>query len=226
MAKFLNETLRESGLQINAKILGSEEFKEFFRKVYNNFLSDFINFDIIIQVRSTGEAPTTEDVIKVAKLFDDDLTLDNLSRPQLVSICRYMGINAFGTDNFLRGTIRSRLERIRLDDQLIDNEGIEELSTGELQQACQSRGVRTSGVSPARLREELQTWIDLHLRNRVSGILLILSRAYNFDTKPSEDGTPQVAKALEGVLCGLPDALVGDFFLFVSQGTCIHIILL
>lgn len=200
MAKFLNETLRESGLQMNAKILGSEEFKEFFRKV-----------------RSTGEAPTTEDVIQVAKLFDDDLTLDNLSRPQLVSICRYMGINAFGTDNFLRGTIRGRLERLRSDDQLIDTEGIEELSTSELQQACQSRGVRTSGVSPSRLREELQTWIDLHLRNRVSGVLLILSRAYNFDRKPSEDGTPQVVRSLESVLCGLPDALLSEAELEVDS---------
>ena len=33
MAKFLQETLRESGLQANAHIVGSDEFKEFFRKV-------------------------------------------------------------------------------------------------------------------------------------------------------------------------------------------------
>ena len=33
MAKFLQETLRESGLKANAHILGSEAFKEFFRKV-------------------------------------------------------------------------------------------------------------------------------------------------------------------------------------------------
>lgn len=161
------------------------------------------------KIRATGESPSTEDIINVAKLFDDDLTLDNLSRPQLVSMCRYMGINAFGTDNFLRGTIRGRLERIRSDDQLIDAEGVDELSTNELQQACQARGVRTTGVSPSRLREELQTWIDLHLRNRVSGVLLILSRAYYFDRKSStDDDTPLVVKSLESVLSGLPDSLV------------------
>ena len=77
------------------------------------------------QVRSTGESPSTEDIIKVAKLFDDDLTLDNLSRPQLVSTCRYMGINAFGTDNFLRGNIRARLRALRRDDEVIAREGIE-----------------------------------------------------------------------------------------------------
>ncbi|KAF8507314.1 LETM1-domain-containing protein [Hysterangium stoloniferum] len=201
MAKFLQDTLRESGLKTNAKILGSEEFMEFFRKI-----------------RSTGESPTTENIINVAKLFDDDLTLDNLSRPQIVSMCRYMGINGFGTDNFLRGTIRGRLERLRLDDQLIDVEGVEELSTSELQQACQSRGVRTTGVSPSRLREELQTWIDLHLHNRVSGVLLVLSRAFNFDSKPSdEDGTPMIVKSLESVLSGLPDTLLNEAELEVDS---------
>ena len=193
MAKFLQETLRESGLKANAHIVGSEAFKEFFRKV-----------------RSTGESPSAHDVINVARLFDDDLTLDNLSRPQLVSTCRYMGINAFGTDNFLRGNIRARLRALRRDDEVIAREGIESLSTAELQAACQSRGIRTFGVSPARLREELATWIDLHLYNRVSGVLLVLARAFQFDKKPGEDedGKTSIIRSLEAVLCGLPDNLV------------------
>jgi LETM1 and EF-hand domain-containing protein 1 len=162
------------------------------------------------QVRSTGESPSAADIVNVAKLFDDDLTLDNLSRPQLVSMSRYMGLNAFGTDNFLRGTIRSRLIYLRRDDQLIDAEGVDELSTSELQAACQSRGIRTGGISPARLREELSTWISLHLHNRVSGVLLVLGRAFNFDRKPGkdEDGKTAVIYSLESVLCGLPDNLV------------------
>jgi LETM1 and EF-hand domain-containing protein 1 len=123
---------------------------------------------------------------------------------------RYMGLNAFGTDNFLRGTIRSRLLSLRRDDQLIDGEGIDELSTSELQAACQSRGIRISGISPARLREELATWIDLHLHNRVSGVLLVLGRAFYYDRKPGEDedGKTAVISSLESVLSGLPDNLV------------------
>jgi len=197
MAKFLQETLRESGLKANAHIVGSDAFEEFFRRV-----------------RSTGESPSATDIINVAKLFDDDLTLDNLSRPQLVSMCRYMGINAFGTDNFLRGAIRSRLMNLRRDDQAIYSEGVDELLTSELQAACQSRGIRTTGVSPARLRDELTTWIQLHLHNRVSGVLLILGRAFHFDRKPGEDedGKTTVIKSLESVLSGLPDNLVGPLF--------------
>ena len=202
MAKFLQETLRESGLKANAHIVGSDAFKEFFLKV-----------------RSTGESPSTQDVVNVAKLFDDDLTLDNLSRPQLVSMCRYMCINAFGTDNFLRGAIRSRLTNLRRDDQAIDTEGVDSLSFSELQGACQSRGIRTTGVSPARLRDELSTWINLHLHNRVSGVLLILGRAFHFDRKPGEDedGKTTVIKSIESVLSGLPDNLVGCHLPIVVQ---------
>ncbi|EPT06251.1 hypothetical protein FOMPIDRAFT_1110190 [Fomitopsis schrenkii] len=202
MAKFLQETLRESGLKANAHIVGSDAFKEFFRKV-----------------RSTGESPSAVDVINVARLFDDDLTLDNLSRPQLVSMCRYMGINAFGTDNFLRGNIRQRLTELRRDDQSIDMEGVDNLSTSELQAACQSRGIRTSGVSPARLREELTTWINLHLDNRVSGVLLVLARAFQFDKKPgeNEDGKTAIIQSLESVLCGLPDNLLNEAELEVES---------
>jgi LETM1 and EF-hand domain-containing protein 1 len=117
MAKFLQDTLHESPLKSNAKIVGTEEFKQFFRKVYPFPFRypELANLGLE-KVRSGGEPPSTDDIINVAKLFDDDLTLDNLSRPQLVSVCRYMNVNAFGTDNYLRGQIRGRLERIRKDD--------------------------------------------------------------------------------------------------------------
>ena len=131
-------------------------------------------------------------------------------------MCRYMGINAFGTDNFLRGAIRTRLMELRRDDQLIDQEGAEELSPAELRAACQSRGIRTLGISPTRLKEELSTWIHLHLHNRVSGVLLILGRAFHFDKSPgvNEDGKTAVIRSLESVLSGLPDNLVSLSFAF------------
>lgn len=187
MAKFLQETVRENGLKAN-NVVHSDEFKDFFRKV-----------------RSTGESPSPEDIIRVAKLFENEITLDNLTRPQLVSVCRYMNINAFGTDNFLKHHIRSRLEQLRVDDMMIQSEGVDSLSTKELQQACQSRGIRFQGMSPTRLREELEQWIDLHYTNKISGVLLILSRAFNFDNK-GED----VLSSLESTLASLPENLIDE----------------
>ncbi|WWC86410.1 uncharacterized protein L201_001286 [Kwoniella dendrophila CBS 6074] len=194
MAKFLQETVRESGLKADS-VVKSDEFKEFFRKV-----------------RSTGETPSQIDVVRVAKLFHDDLTLDNLSRPQLVSMCRYMNINAFGTDNFLKHQIRSKLEKVRVDDMMIHAEGVDSLSTKELQSACQSRGIRFQGVSPARLREELEQWIELHYTNGISGVLLVLSRAFNFEQKGDN-----VMESLVTTLSSLPENLLNEAELNVSD---------
>lgn len=66
----------------------------------------------------TGEQASTEDLLKVARSFEDELTLDNLTRPQLVSLCKYMNINSFGTDNFLRFQIRNRMRQIKADDKV------------------------------------------------------------------------------------------------------------
>ncbi|KAK3061530.1 LETM1 domain-containing protein ylh47, partial [Teratosphaeriaceae sp. CCFEE 6253] len=99
--------MRESGLPISAANLQKEAFTEFFRKL-----------------RATGESPDKQDIIKVCKLFKDDLTLDNLSRPQLVGICRYMNLNTFGTDAMLRYQVRHRMRQIKRDDKAIAYEGV------------------------------------------------------------------------------------------------------
>jgi len=52
----------------------------------------------------------------------------------------------------------------------------------------------------------------LHLHNRVSGVLLVLGRAFYFDRKPSdvEDGKSGIIMSLESVLSGLPDNLLNE----------------
>ena len=60
----------------------------------------------------------TEEILMVAKNFPDELTLNNLSRPQLVSMAKYMSLNAFGTDVFLRHQIERRLKYLQEDDKV------------------------------------------------------------------------------------------------------------
>ncbi|CAG8696212.1 16296_t:CDS:10 [Funneliformis mosseae] len=197
MAKFLQETIAETGTTGSKSAEATKEFTEFFRKV-----------------RSTGEQASTEDLLRIANIFEDELTLDNLSRPQLVSMCRYMNLNAFGTDNFLRYQIRNRMRSIKEDDKMIMAEGVESLTIPELQHACQSRGIRTIGVSPARLRSELSQWLDLHLNHKVPSTLLILSRAFSFADR---NELANQAEALQATLNSLPDNLVNEAELQVSE---------
>ncbi|KAH6638262.1 LETM1-like protein-domain-containing protein [Boeremia exigua] len=198
VSEFLRTTLKETGLPISAENAQRAEFAEFFRKV-----------------RTTGEKPTPAEIVKVCKIFKDDLTLDNLSRPQLVSICRYMNITSFGTDNFLRYQVRVRMRQIKRDDRAIAYEGVETLSVPELQTACASRGLRTYGVSPGRLRDDLQTWLDLRLKQGVPSTILVLSNAFVYIQGKEADATSQI-DALESVLSSVPEELYHEIELEVS----------
>ncbi|KAG0266961.1 hypothetical protein BGZ95_002970 [Linnemannia exigua] len=179
MAKFLQETIEESGIPGSQRAEAVKEFGDFFRKV-----------------RTTGEQASTDELIR------------------LVSMARYMNLNAFGTDNFLRYQIRNKMASIKQDDKLIMAEGVDSLTTRELQAACQSRGIRTGGVSPARLRSELSQWLELNLTYAIPSSLLILSRAFSFSD--SKDlATP--VEALQATLSSLPDSLLTETELHVSE---------
>ncbi|TKA23087.1 hypothetical protein B0A50_07404 [Salinomyces thailandicus] len=197
VSSFLRQTLQESGLPISAATTQKEEFTEFFRKL-----------------RTTGETPSKSDIIKVCKLFKDDLTLDNLSRPQLVGICRYMNLNTFGTDAMLRYQVRHRMRQIKRDDRAISFEGVESLSVPELQVASAARGLRTHGMSPGRLRDDLHLWLDLRLKYGVPSTLLVLSNAFMY-AQGKEAEFDSLLDSLQAVLSSIPEELFHEIELEV-----------
>ncbi|RMZ85991.1 hypothetical protein DV737_g87, partial [Chaetothyriales sp. CBS 132003] len=199
VSTFLRNTLRETSFPVSSKSAKKEEFQEFFRKV-----------------RATGETPTREDVIKVCKIFKDDLTLDNLSRPQLVGMCKYMNLNSFGTDAWLRYQIRHRMRQIKRDDKAISFEGVDSLSVPELQMACAARGIRTYGMSPAGLREDLQLWLDLRLKYNIPSTLLVLSNAFMYTSGKDSEINSQI-DALQAVLSAIPEELFHEMELEVHN---------
>lgn len=190
VSNFLRDTLKESGLPLSPATTQRDEFTQFFRKL-----------------RATGESPSPTEVIHVCKIFKDDLTLDNLSRPQLVGMCRYMNLNTFGTDMMLRYQIRHRMRQIKRDDRAISFEGVDSLSISELQVACMSRGIRTHGASPGRLRDDLQSWLDLRLKHGVPSTLLVLSNAFVYAQGKSDSEFHSQIDALTGVLSSIPEEL-------------------
>ena len=199
VSNFLKDTLKETGLPISTVNAQKEEFTNFFRKV-----------------RATGESPTQADVVKVCKIFKDDLTLDNLSRPQLVGMTKYMNLNAFGTDMMLRYQIRHRMRQIKRDDRAISFEGVDSLSVPELQMACASRGLRTHGMSPGRLRDDLQMWLDLRLKYGVPSTLLVLSNAFMYTQGKDSEMASQI-DSLQAVLSSIPEELFHEIELEVHN---------
>lgn len=199
VSSFLRNTLKETGLPVSVVNAQKEEFTDFFRKV-----------------RTTGESPSHADVVKVCNIFKDDLTLDNLSRPQLVGIAKYMNLTTFGTDMMLRYQIRHRMRQIKRDDRAISFEGVDSLSVPELQMASASRGLRTHGMSPGRLRDDLQMWLDLRLKYGVPSTLLVMSNAFMYTQGKDSEVSSQI-DALQAVLSSIPEELFHEIELEVHD---------
>ncbi|XP_018396813.1 PREDICTED: LETM1 and EF-hand domain-containing protein anon-60Da, mitochondrial [Cyphomyrmex costatus] len=186
MAKFLQKTLDEMALQSSDhKSEKAKEFAEFFYKV-----------------RTSGTVATNEEIMKFSKVFEDEITLDSLSRPQLIALCRVLDVQTLGTTNFLKFLLRMRLRSLTADDKLIEKEGVESLTRAELQQACRARGMRAYGLPESRLKEQLSQWLDLSLIKKVPPSLLLLSRALMIpEAMPMSD-------KLKATISALPDAVV------------------
>ncbi|KAJ6909924.1 mitochondrial proton/calcium exchanger protein-like isoform X1 [Populus alba x Populus x berolinensis] len=187
-AKFLQDTVKEMAKEVQNSRSGeakqtAEDLDEFMNKV------------------RTGSRVSNEEILGFAKLFNDELTLDNISRPRLVNMCKYMGISPYGTDAYLRYMLRRRLQEIKSDDKMIQAEGVESLSEAELRQACRDRGL-LGLLSVEEMRQQLHDWLDLSLNRSVPSSLLILSRAFSISGKVRPE------EAVQATLSSLPDEVV------------------
>ncbi|KAJ6987432.1 mitochondrial proton/calcium exchanger protein-like isoform X1 [Populus alba x Populus x berolinensis] len=187
-AKFLQDTVKEMAKEVQNSRSGeakqtAEDLDEFMNKV------------------RTGSRVSNEEILGFAKLFNDELTLDNISRPRLVNMCKYMGISPYGTDAYLRYMLRRRLQEIKSDDKMIQAEGVESLSEAELRQACRERGL-LGLLSVEEMRQQLHDWLDLSLNRSVPSSLLILSRAFSISGKVRPE------EAVQATLSSLPDEVV------------------
>ncbi|XP_008243051.1 PREDICTED: LETM1 and EF-hand domain-containing protein 1, mitochondrial-like [Prunus mume] len=187
-AKFLQETAKEMAKEVQNSRSGET-------KQTAEDLDEFLN-----KVR-TGARVSNEEILGFAKLFNDELTLDNISRPRLVNMCKYMNISPYGTDAYLRYMLRKRLRWIKADDKLIQEEGVESLSEEELREDCRERGML--GLrSVEDMRQQLRDWLDLSLNHSMPSSLLILSRAFIVS------GRLDPADAVRATLSSLPDEVV------------------
>jgi len=187
-AKFLQDTAKEMAKEVQTSRSGE-------MKQTAEDLDEFLN-----KVRKGGHV-SNEEILNFAKLFNDELTLDNMSRPRLVNMCKYMGIQPFGTDHYLRFMLRKKLQNIKNDDKMIQAEGLESLSEYELRQACRERG-HLGLLSTEEMRLELRDWLDLSLNHSVPSSLLILSRAFTVS------GRMKPEEAVVATLSSLPDEVV------------------
>lgn len=61
---------------------------------------------------------SNEEILKFSKLFEDEITLDNMPRPQLIALCKLLELQPLGTNYFLRFQLRMRLRNLLADDKV------------------------------------------------------------------------------------------------------------
>ncbi|XP_070808383.1 LETM1 domain-containing protein LETM2, mitochondrial isoform X2 [Pituophis catenifer annectens] len=169
LAKFLQETIAELARRNKASTgAATQLFSSYVQKV-----------------RHSGQQPSTQEIVQFSKLFEDELTLEHLERSQLVILCKLLELQPIGTNNLLRFQLLMKLRSIKADDEMIAKEGVNGLSVSELQSACRARGMRSLGLTEDQLKEQLNQWLDLNLKEKVPPSLLLLSRAlYLTDVSP------------------------------------------
>jgi len=219
MAHFFQETLEE--LAKEQKRIAAKRNKESpDNEIANKQEQSAASMLEFLDRARQGEMMPPEVIIQYAKYFQDDLTLDNMPRMQLVNMCRYMQLQPYGADSFLRFQLRHRIRQLKEDDQRIIWEGIDSLTKMELREACQERGMRSTGLSKEAYKKSLQQWLDLSVHNGVPISLLIMSRTFFLQeeiARPvSGDDTAKSVASLADAISGLDKEVLNEVILEVA----------
>jgi len=209
MAEFFQETMEELAheqkrIAANRKD-GDEEPADSIASKQEKSAVDMLKF---LDLARQGEMIPPDAIIEYANYFQDDLTLDNMPRMQLINLCRYMSVVPYGSDSFLRFQLRHNIRMLKEDDQRILWEGIDSLTKMELREACQDRGMRSTGLSREAYKRSLQQWLDLSVNKNVPISLLIMSRTFFLQEEiisPSKAAASDEAQSVTG----LADAISG-----------------
>lgn len=209
MAEFFQETMEELAheqkrIAANRKD-GKDEPADSIASKQEASASDMLKF---LDFARKGEMVPPDAIIQYANYFQDDLTLDNMPRMQLINMCKYMSIHPYGSDSFLRFQLRHRIRMLKEDDQRILWEGIDSLTKMELREACQDRGMRSTGLSKEAYKRSLQQWLDLSVNKNVPISLLIMSRTFFLQEEITSPAKAAASDETQSVT-GLADAISG-----------------
>lgn len=205
--------LRNTRYKVAQVLTNSKQMVNLTSSLTEEEVNDFKDF--ILKLRTSKSKEISRDqLLRVAKMFKDDLVLDNLPRGMLIALAKYINIRPYGTDQILRYRIRHRMLKIKADDRLIEDDGVDSLSLSELQQACASRGIHMYNATPGQMKQYLNEWLDMRLHERIPSTLMIFVNAYTYGDVERYHSTHE---ALKAVLSSLPIEVYHEQELHVDQ---------
>ena len=164
-----------------------EKFSNDLKQRQNSGVTDVQLLDnLVVKLRNNEDIPNTQ-ILHVAGLFDDHITLDNADSTQLGNLCRYMELNPFGPPAMLRMRLHSKIRELRREDRGIRREGVDNVPLELLKQLLRERGMRCD-LDEDILRRNMKRWLELSLDHHVPVSLLIISRIFTLqDTQDDDD---------------------------------------
>jgi len=224
MAEFFQETLqnlaKDHRRRYETKITKAVEGECAAESVNIKRQETAASFLEFIDKARNGEMLPPDVIIKYSSYFKDELTLDNMPRMQLINMCKYMNILPYGSEALLRFQLRHKIRILQEDDQRILWEGIDSLTKMELREACQERGMRSTGLNKDSYTRALQQWLDLSVNQNVPISLLIMSRTFFLQKEMSgpsrvQDDSKSLT-SLADAISGLDKDVVNEVVLEVA----------
>ncbi|KAK1442840.1 leucine zipper-EF-hand containing transmembrane protein [Babesia gibsoni] len=178
LAQFFQELVQERTNQILQEELDSslktkmEALKDFQERILNKGDQDVNPF------------LSSNELLVFSKLFKNEFKLDKMNLETLKVMCKLLGITPFSMPSHVVLQLRHHLLKIQREDRLILWEGVDSLSTEELQEACRDRAMKFYNVDREQLQQQLKQWLDLSSMPEISPILLLWSRCITMTHEP------------------------------------------
>lgn len=163
------------------KFKAKEEMAEFFQEVVHQRTKEIIESkddkfadkkaelqQFQEKLMAGEEFPTLKEILRFAKLFQSELTLQKMSDAQLSALSRMLGLPQakFYWPGHLEVQLRHHINHLRREDRDYLWEGIDGISRQELVEACRSRAIRFHGVTDEQMRQDLTRWLELSANHR------------------------------------------------------------
>ena len=192
LAEFFESVIEEGNRtelkQVVGKISQSEKLEQ---------LSDFRT------LLTHEQFPSVKEIVRFAKLFEDEFKVENMPLAHLQQICKMLGIEPFAFKTHVVLQLRHYVNRIQAEDRRIIWEGgVDSLDLNELEDACAARGMHVDQQDEVQavLKQQLEHWLELSSTREVPISLLLWTRAF-VGTGIEADrivDTPNVVEELPG----------------------------
>lgn len=195
------------------KYKAKEEMADFWQQVVRQrtheiFESDDSSFanrheeleEFQAKLQDAEEYPTLAEILRFSRLFQEELSIKNMTPVQLGAMARLLGLNTEGWrwPGHLRVQLRHHITQLRREDRDYLWEGIDKLTREELIDSCHKRAINFHDRTNDEMREDLARWLELSANNKeIPTTLLLWIQSFYLSTAKDLEQDQEVKSSLK-----------------------------